>query len=139
MRALLGSWNLVSTYRRRGDGTRVPYLGENPRGRLTYTGDGRVHAIMVADDRPKPLNRKLSDSDKVRLFESCIAYSGTYVVEGNQVTHRIDLSCNELWSGEEKVRHFELSGDSLHILTEPTPDPSDGAPVVYVVEWQRAE
>lgn len=138
MQALLGSWDLISTYRRREDGTRVLYLGDNPRGRLTYTADGKVHAIMVADGRPKPPDGKLAASDKIRLFESVIAYSGTYEVKDNKVTHRIDLSWNELWSGEDKVRYFELDGDHLHILTALTPDPNDGAMVTYVVEWRRA-
>lgn len=138
MESLVGSWDLIGTYRQRGDGGCDYYLGRNPRGRLTYTNEGFMHAIMISDTRPQPTSSQLSTSEKVEMFDTLIAYSGTYRVEDRKVTHHVDAAWNEAWIGRDKVRFFELNEGRLAILTEPTPDPKDGSSVVYVVEWQRS-
>ena len=136
MEGLVGSWELLGVYRQRQDGTRDPLFGENPRGRLTYTADGVVHAILVGDDRPQPPSMDISDTDKVRLFQTVVAYSGTYRLDGNKVTHAVDVSWNQVWTKTDLVRFFELNGNRLRILTEPTTDPLDGSTNTYIVEWQ---
>jgi hypothetical protein len=136
MQSLLGSWKLVALYRKKETGERVTYMGERPSGRITYTEDGRMHAIVVADSRPRPEARP-SESDKARLFETTVAYSGTYRVEGATVTHSVDVSWNEQWTGHDQVRYFDLAGDQLTISTGPIPDPVDGETSTYIIEWRR--
>ena len=136
MKSLVGSWELVSTYRLRADGTRVYYLGDKPRGRLTYTAEGYMHAIMAASERPRPRGPALDEREKAGMFDTLVAYSGSYRIEQNQVIHHVDAAWNEGWLGQDKARFFELKGDQLSILTAPTPDPTDGSMVVYVVEWK---
>lgn len=136
---LIGSWDLVHWYREREDGTREKNGGEHPRGRLTYTEDGFVHAILISDGRPHPDNVEISDSDKIQLFKTVMAYSGTYRLENNKVVHAVDLSWNELWSGTLLIRYVELEGDWLRVKTSPVRDLYDGTVNIYVVEWVRSK
>ena len=138
MQSLIGSWNLVGWYREGKDGIRLPNGGQNPRGRLTYTEDGYMHAILVSDGRPEMDGGSVSRDNKVRLFETIMAYSGTYRIEGNRIVHSVDLSWNEVWSGTDKIRFFTLEGNRLTVATAPVQDLYDGSTNVYVVEWMRS-
>ena len=57
--------------------------GEHPNGYLSYFRDGRMSAILVAEDRPSvaPLNAQ----EKVQLLECVAAYAGTYTAYGEKV------------------------------------------------------
>jgi hypothetical protein len=138
MQFLIGSWDLVSSYVQRSDGSRHHYFGEHPRGRLTYTGDGKVHAILTAESRPNAGQGKPGDAEKIVLYDTSLAYTGTYIVEGSQVTHRIEVSTHEDWVGKDMIRYYTFDGDRLHILTAPALDPKGEETVTYVVEWTRS-
>jgi len=139
MNSVVGSWELVAIYRQGHDGSRNMLYGENPHGRLTYTADGIVHAILVGDDRTRHSSMDMPDGDKAQLFQTMVAYSGTYVVEGTKVTHCVDVSWNEVWTRTDLVRFFEIDGKNLRIITAPTVDPFDSSINTYVVEWQKRE
>jgi hypothetical protein len=137
MADIVGSWELQSLYRQRHDGSREALYGDRPSGRLTYTPDGVVHAILVSDDRPCPSSMDMADKDRAGLFQTMVAYSGTYRVEGNKVIHAVDVSWNQLWTSTDLVRFYELKDDVLRIITAPTVDPLDGTSNIYVLEWRR--
>ena len=137
MEKLLGSWDLVDWYRLAADGSRTPNGGSNPAGRLTYSADGTMHAIIVASGRPSPVDMNISAEDKVKLFETLLAYSGTFRVEAGRVIHRVDVSWNGLWTGQDLIRLFELHDNTLRITTEPSRDLYDGTTNVYVVDWVK--
>lgn len=104
---------------------------------MTYTEDGYVHAILVSSDRPKPTGMPIADGDKVGLFDGLICYSGTYRVERNTVFHTVELSWNELWTGHDQIRYFEMDVERLRITTAPAADLIDGEVSTYIVEWIR--
>jgi hypothetical protein len=139
MMDLVGSWELDSLYRQRSDGSREMLYGERPAGRLTYTADGVVHAILVSEDRPRPPSAEIPDADKVSLFQTVVAYSGTYRLEGDQVIHTVDVSWNQNWTGTDLVRFYEFRNGVLRILTAPMTDPLDGSTNTYVLEWRKRQ
>jgi hypothetical protein len=68
-----------------------------------------------------------------------IAYAGTYTVEGNKVTHHVDISWNGARAGGDQVRFFMLDGDTLTIKTEPNKSPIDGREGVGILVWQKVK
>jgi hypothetical protein len=134
---LVGSWELDSLYRQRSDGSRDMAYGAKPKGRLSYTADGVVHAILMAEERPEPASLDISDSDKISLFQTMVAYTGRYRQEGDKVIHTVELSWNQVWEKTELVRFFEVTGDMLRILTAPAIDTLDGSNSIFVLEWRR--
>ena len=137
--ALIGTWRLKSFVREiTGTGERYDSLGAHPHGYLNYSRDGHMSVITVAAERIKPREAVASDSERAQLYNSMVAYAGTYtVLEGNKVVHHVDISWNDAWTGTDQVRLFTLDGDTLTIKSAPTKSPTDGREVVWTVVWQR--
>ncbi len=104
---------------------------------LSYSADGRMYAIVTAENRPKPLAANPSEKQRLRLYQTMFAYAGTYTVEGDKVAHRMDISWNEAWTGTEQVRFFKLDGNTLTITTPPFKRPQDGRKVRSVLIWEK--
>jgi hypothetical protein len=99
-----------------------------------------MSAIVVADGRPKPADlAKLSDSDRAALFRTMISYGGTFSFDGKVVTHHVDISWNENWTGTDQVRNVRLDGRRLHITTNPQPSPIDGKLTIGILTWEKVE
>ena len=96
-----------------------------------------MSVITVAAERIKPREAVASDSERAQLYNSMVAYAGTYAVEGNKVVHHVDISWNDAWTGTDQVRLFTLDGDTLMIKSAPTKSASDGREGVWTVVWQR--
>jgi hypothetical protein len=97
-------------------------------------------AILAKDGRPKPPDlAKMKDEERVELFKTVIAYGGTFTVDGKTVTHHVDISWNENWTGTAQIRNVKLEGDKLYISTNPQPSPIDGRPVIGVLAWEKVK
>ena len=101
---IVGTWRLTSFVREVvATGERQNEFGEKPDGYISYQPDGRMFAVLVGSNRPTPAGTP-TDDEKIRLFGTLIAYSGAYVVEGDKVTHKIEVSWNQSWTGGDQVR-----------------------------------
>ncbi|MBA9068427.1 hypothetical protein FHR71_002168 [Methylobacterium sp. RAS18] len=121
---VIGTWKLVSSTRKVLDTNEEinTYGGAHPNGWITYGKDGRVTAIVAYEGRTRPSSiEKMTDQERINLFKTFFAYSGTYNLEGNSVTHNIDTSWNEVWTGTSQVRDIEKRGDKLIYTTRPAP------------------
>jgi Lipocalin-like domain len=118
---LLGTWRLVSWERHLTEtGESLAPFGKSPSGFLSYGRDGRMLGLMVSERRPKPTDlTKLSDQERVELFNTVVAYGGTFAVRGTQVVHEVDISWNETWTGTTQVRDFHIEGDRLTFSVGP--------------------
>jgi hypothetical protein len=136
--ALIGTWKLKSFVREvLGTGERYNQLGERPEGVIGYSTDGRMYAIFVAGDRIKPRDDIPTDAERIELFKTMIAYSGTYTVDALKVVHHVDTSWNGARIGSDQVRFYTLEGDTLTIKTAPNKSPVDGREGVGVLVFQR--
>jgi hypothetical protein len=82
LKDLLGTWAPLSWKKETiATGETVDVLGPDPVGYITYGADGRMHAIIVCKDRPAPETLRPTDTQKLRLFDSMIACSGTYTLD----------------------------------------------------------
>ena len=138
---LYGTWRLVSFVSQVvATGEKTDYFGKAPRGFLSYSRDGRMSALLVKDERPKPTDlAKVTNEERVELFKTMIAYGGTFSVAGNVVTHQVDISWNGNWTGTSQIRNFKLDGRKLYISTNPQPGITDGKPVIGILEWEKVE
>src|SRR5258708_32603783 len=118
---LVGTWKLVSI--KTSTGANSPVYGANPTGFLTYTKEGRVHAILGAGDR-----KRLSTGDRTAAtveeraaaFSSFTAYAGRYTFEGDNVIHHVEIASIPNWVGTDLVRFVTLQGDRITLRTPPT-------------------
>jgi len=125
--SLVGTWRVQSFVREVvGTGERQNEFGEKPNGYIIYQPDGRMFFMLVGDNRAKPTGTPPTDEEKATLFGTLIAYSGTYVVEGDKATHKVDLSWNQSWTGGDQVRFFKIDGTTLTITTAINKNPRDG-------------
>jgi len=71
---ILGTWKLQSlVYETTATGQRSSPYGDHPDGYLSYSADGRMYAIGVMEDRPKPRDLVPTDEEKVELQGSMFA------------------------------------------------------------------
>jgi hypothetical protein len=137
---VLGTWKLKSWVREIvGTGEKINPMGERPNGYLNYSADGRMYAILTADNRLKPEAANPTDEQRVKLHQSMSAYAGTYTIEGDKVTHHVDISWNEGWTGTKQVRFFKLDGNILTITTAVGKNPDDGRESRGVLVWEMVK
>ena len=118
-------------------GQRHNEFGEKPSGYISYLPDGRMHAMLVADNRAKPSGGVPTDKEKAELLGTMIAYAGTYKIDGNKVVHDVEVSWNQLWTGSKQVRFFRAEGDTLTITTAVAKSPRDGQEGRTMVVFRR--
>jgi hypothetical protein len=137
---LLGTWKLQSyTTHYLDTGEQVETYGAHPNGYLSYGADCRMYAIVVREGRTPPAGVVATNAEKMELFTWMGAYAGTYTVDGDRVSHHVDISWNEAWTGTTQIRRFEIDGDSLRIWSIPAPDPLDGRLTSARLVWARVQ
>ena len=138
---LYGTWRLLSfTQRVAATGEKSNAFGKTPHGFLSYGRDGRMSAILAKDGRPRPTDMaKVTGEERTELFNTVIAYAGTFTFDGKTVTHHVDISSNETWTGTDQVRNIRIDGDKLHITTNPQPSPIDGTLIIAELIWEKVK
>ena len=136
--------NLVSTWQLVGHlqedmttGERTYPRGAKPQGLLTYTEDGRFSIINAPGDRKAPKGLSPTDEEALELFKGFTAYAGRYSTDGEFLTHHVEVSWNEMWSGTDQRRRFRQEGDTLTIIAGPSNSPWDGKLVRGTLTWAR--
>ena len=136
--ALVGTWKMVAWTRQVvATGETSDAMGPHPIGYLAYHRDGRMMVLVFKRDRPMLSGAVPTDEEKVKLFDTMLAYSATYTLEGDKVVHHVDAAWNPAWAGTDLVRPFKLNGDQLTITGAPSQDPATGEEVIYEIEFIR--
>ena len=137
---VLGTWKLKSFVREvTATGERIHQYGEHPTGYLSYSADGRMYAIGTSDNRVKSRGANPADEERIKLHQTMFAYAGTYTLDGDKVTHHVDVSWNEDWTGTDQVRFYKLEGSTLTITAAPNKSPLDGREGRGVVIWEKVK
>jgi hypothetical protein len=114
----------------------VEPFGAHPRGYLSYGADRRMYGIVAGEGRKPPAGAGPTDAEKIELFDKMGAYAGTYTIEGDKVSHHVDASWNEAWTGTTQVRQFKIEGNLLHIRAQ---DSLDGRPSISTLVWTKVQ
>jgi len=135
---LLGTWKMKSFVREvTATGEKINQMGEHPSGYISYSADGRMYAIATSDNRIKPHDTIATDEERVKLFKTMFAYAGAYTLVGDKMTHHVDVSWNENFTGTDLVRFYKLEGNTLTITTAPYKDLSDGREGQVVLVFEK--
>ena len=140
-RDLVGTWYLVSFVARRADGSaaREPW-GPAPAGRLIYTADGHVAAVLTKPDRVRfasadPTGGTVDEMKEA--FEGLEAYAGRYEFDEatSVVRHYTDVARLPNWQGASVQRYADLHENELTLRTAPMTIRS--VEVVLSLAWRR--
>jgi hypothetical protein len=114
-------------------------MGPHPAGYINYGRDGRMMVIITGSDRKKPAGSVATPAEVEALTKGLVSYAGTYSldVQAKTVTHHIDISWNEVFTGTAQTRTYVLQGNRLSLTTLPSPDPVTGKVTVRTLTWER--
>lgn len=137
---LVGSWELTH-WDYTVDGVHRGFvMGEDARGQILYTPEGRMSAILMQADRP-PFEVSAFHQGSAEQREAAaltyVSYGGTFDVEGDRVSHHVAYCLFPDWIGTDLVR--EVSWDDEQLVLTAVPDiTSTGKAVVNRLVWRRA-
>ena len=135
---LHGTWKLVSAVREEiPSGATTELFGAKPQGVLNYSPEGRMIALIAHGNRTAAAAGRATPVEAEALYRSMLSYAGDYTVAGDVVTHRVDISWNEAFTGGEQKRHFKLDGNRLTLSTPQSNDPIDGRMSVRRMVWEK--
>ena len=135
---LIGTWKLVSAIREDvATGAKSDFLGADPVGFISYSPDGRMIVLNVGGGRKKPAGGQPTPAEAEALFRSMTSYAGSYTTDGNVITHHVDISWNEAWTGSEQKRIARFDGGRAYLSTLPSIDPITGSMTVRTMEWEK--
>jgi len=136
---LLGTWKLISVVREDiPSGAKTDLLGAHPIGFINYAPDGRMMVINVGEGRRKPAGATATAQEAEALFRTMNSYAGTYTISGDEITHHVDISWNEAWTGTAQKRFARFEGSNrVYLSTPPSPDPLTGTMSVRTMTWEK--
>ena len=121
---LVGTWKLQSWHSmgERADITQP--MGHSPEGLLIYSPDGTMLTVITRAGRTPFATKDLfggTPEEMAAGMASCIAYGGTYELEGHLVRHHVLVSLFPNWVGTVQTRSMLIdpTGDELTLAAEP--------------------
>lgn len=115
-------------------------MGDAPEGLLVYSGDGTMIALMAQAERARIASDDMTggtEAERAQAFESFVAYGGSFEVDGNVVSHQVEMSQFPNWVGTVQRRRWELDPEArLLTLTSP-PVTVGGATRIQRLTWER--
>src|SRR5882724_5706644 len=83
---IVGLWKLTSnTTKIVATGAMEHLAGEHPIGYQLFTKSGHMMFFQAAENRKSPAAAVPTDAERVALFNTLVAYAGTYKVNGSKV------------------------------------------------------
>ena len=107
---LVGTWRLVSfEMELQATGEKITPMGKAPQGYLSFQPDGRMAVVLTGEGR-KPA---ATDAERSALFNSLVAYTGTYRADTEKWVVKVDSAWQPGWVGTDQPRNYKISGDTL--------------------------
>ena len=132
---LVGMWRLISFQREyQATGEREYPMGNSPTGYILFLPEGRMAVVITGEGRKVPT----TDQDRAGLFNTLVAYTGPYRVDGDKWITTVEVSMNPAWVGTEQTRAFEISGDRLQEMTAYAARP-DNRMARAVITYERVK
>lgn len=74
---------------------------------------------------------------QAEAFQSCLAYAGSYSLNGDKVTHHVEVCSIQNYVNRDLVRDLKFEGDRLVLVTPPTS--VNGKIQSIELTWQRVQ
>ena len=137
---IVGVWKVVSIETKEVQSGKITRpLGDQITGTFTFTRGGNFSGMVFRTDRKPPVAPNATDAERVALFNSLVAYNGTYQTEGDKLVMKIESSHIQAWNGTERVLAIQISGRRLTGRSAPLKAASTGLEVVAENVWERLE
>ncbi len=103
--AIVGTWRLLHGTAKTDDGkVTVPaYGGEKGMGRVTFSADGRMMAVLCDGRASLP-------DGTVREYSS---YCGNYTFDGQRLVTKVDSASDMQRLGGDQIRNVEMRGNQM--------------------------
>jgi hypothetical protein len=140
--AVVGTWQLESWVSTDTEtGAVVNVFGEHPTGYLIYTAGGHMAVMLTADGRKNLSGDRYNSAaeERAQAFSSHAAYSGTYTLTSEGITHHVKASSFQNWAGTEQFRYVEVKGDTMTVKTPALKGPPDGKMKVMTLVLKRLD
>ena len=125
--SLNGVWQLVSFEQNEPDGNVSYPYGEMPIGRLTFDAAGRISVFVMKPGRFASVNSTAAITtatvdDLRQIADGFMAYYGNFQVDDSTktITTKVEAATIPAWTNSEQKRAYELSGDTLALITPAT-------------------
>jgi hypothetical protein len=109
---IVGAWVLESFLIENPQG-KTHNWGTNTQGLLLYTDKGHMSVSINKDVENK------SAVESQNVFDSILFYSGTYLVDGETIKHKVTQASNPSRIGKELLRSATLDGNLLTLISPP--------------------
>ena len=84
--AIVGVWKVVSIETKEvASGNVTRPLGDQLTGTFVFTRGGRFSGMVFRADRKPPAGANATEPERVALFNSLVAYNGSYRIDGNKL------------------------------------------------------
>jgi Lipocalin-like domain len=138
--AMVGAWKLVSLETKEVVSGKVSRpMGDEVTGLFVFTKGGHFSGMVFRGERKAPEGPNATEAERIALFNSLVAYHGTYRTEGNKLIMKIANSHIQSWNGTERVLTVEVNGSRLTGRSAPLRAASTGLEVVAENVWERVE
>ena len=122
MDQLVGTWRLVAASASSGSAKDDAPYGPTPSGIITYTGEGRVMAIISHSGR-KPLASgdriSASVNERAEAFATSFSYAGRYSLLGDKIIHHVEIVTVQNWVGTDLFRLVRVEDNKITLATPP--------------------
>lgn len=128
----VGTWRLIDYTFFHDDGRAEKPWGSELTGYLLYSAEGymsgnlsparrtwRSRLTRLAAEVPAVTEKSESRLTRRGIPRDYIAYSGRFTVEGDTITHHVEVSLFPNWVGLAEVRQYAFAEDRLTLRTLP--------------------
>ncbi|MCO6056728.1 alpha/beta fold hydrolase [Pseudomonas sp. MOB-449] len=136
----IGRWEILAWEQAFDDGRRELPMGDDLNGFIHYTESGHMACMIARVDRPGFVTGgqwNSTDGEKAGAYNSMLAYGGRYEVDGDLITHHVDISLFPNWVGGAQKRRFEVNADGTLTLSARLEEGTPQARTARLV-WRRA-
>lgn len=136
---LIGRWDIVAWEQLYDDGRREVPMGEQLEGFIRYLPDGDMICMLARSERPGFTTGgqwNASAEEKAGAYQSMLSYAGRWKLEGDVITHTVEISLYPNWKGGAQKRQLKVNPDGTIALSARLEDGTAQARTAQLV-WQR--
>ena len=119
---VVGTWRLIAASASSVSLKDDAPFGPTPSGIITYTGDGRMMAIISHSGR-KPLasGDRISASvdERAEAFATSFSYAGSYSLADDKIIHHVEIASVQNWVDTDLIRLVRLEDNKITLTTPP--------------------
>lgn len=133
--ALQGTWKLVAfEVEAQATGERRPAFPTPSQGRLMVLPNGIMMSIITLAESSPPK----TGAEQAAAFNTMVAYSGRYRVEGDRFMTDVDLAWHAGWVGSLQLRTYRFVGERLELISAWAPNPAQPEQMGRgILLWER--